>query len=100
MAENEKKRRPYRFPIKGSDGKTKPESEISFVEVARERRAALRRRRWKLEEFAFIPYKVVLEDMGEFGKIPHRVPWTASENAVRARARARMRRRLKGNYNW
>ena len=100
MAENPKKRRPYRFPIKGSDGKTLPESEISFVEVARERRAALRRRRWKLEEFAFIPYKVVLEDMGEFGKIPHRVPWTAAENMVRQRARARMRRRWKGNYEW
>lgn len=93
-------RRPYRFPIKGKDGKTLSESGISFVEVVRERRAALRRRRWELEGFAFIPHKVVLEDMGEFGKIPHRVPWTAAENMVRQRARARMRRRLKGNYNW
>jgi hypothetical protein len=93
-------RRPYRFPIKGKDGKTKSESEISFVEVARERRAALRRRRWKLEEFAFIPHKVVLEDYGEHGKIPHRVPWTAAENMVRQRARARMKRRGKGNYEW
>jgi len=47
-----------------------------------------------------IPHKVVLEDLGEFGKIPHRVPWTAAENAVRARARARLRRRLKGDYEW
>ena len=88
------------FPIYDARRRSLPESEVSFIELIRERRARIRKRRWELEAYAFTPFKVVLEDMGEFGKIPHRVRWSSAEAAVRKRARARIKRRGRGNWEW
>jgi len=89
-----KKRTP--FPIYDARRRSLPESEDSFVELIRKEKLLRRRRRVEMFKYAYQPYRLEVEGMGEFGVIPHRVKWTEAENAMRKAVRRAIEKARRG----